>query len=196
MKKILWWVVALACIVAIGLCIIHRGREAPDDRYNLEINGVLVRDESVRFFQVDGKPCAAIPFVRVLSALGQAVEQRDQDAVCVTLKETAYVLSLSDKTLCKEGDDDNYLLCPPGCSTFYCRREGDELFVDSETVNATLYLLHAGVRVDVDYDTMRVKIYEVKSDGNPGAWKSGGGFHVNLHFNYVMYFCFHLLQRL
>lgn len=125
----------------------------------LEINGKPVRKAEISIYKVESRDCANLPLTRVLQALGFDLEWVNKDTVHFILDGKEYSLSLEELRLNEIGGIFNYLDCPPGSYTYFCERQGDEVYVDDVTLEVAFIEIGVPIRISIDYDDQRVDIY-------------------------------------
>ncbi len=101
---------------------------------------------------------AVLPLCDVIKALGFEVTENGDNAsfYCNNIK---YIISITEKTLTKAGDDENYLICPPGSKHFVCELSNGDLMLDDGTVHALFYtFLDYPIEIIIDRTNNRVAV--------------------------------------
>lgn len=94
---------------------------------------------------------AVLPLCDVLSGLGFQLTWDDTDHAIFSCNEIEYEISVSEKTLTKVGDGNNYLICPPGNTHFVCEVVNGVLVVDDNTLVCLFNsFMHCPVSVSID----------------------------------------------
>ena len=129
MKKPLIIFLAVICLVAIIGCA---GKDTP-----LEIPKDAIIIDGAKIY----RKYAVLPLCDVIEALGFELTHNG-DSASFYFNNIEYVISITEKTFTKAGDDENYLICPPGSKHFVCEISNGDLMVDDDTVHAlfTLFL--------------------------------------------------------
>ena len=96
---------------------------------------------------------AVLPLCDTITALGFQLTWNNDDLATFICNDIKYVISISNKTLTKEGDDWNYLMCAPGNDHFVCEVKNEILMVDDNTVTCLFYsFLDYPIRSSIDYN--------------------------------------------
>lgn len=99
-----------------------------------------------------------LPFVQIVDALGMIIENTNE-AIYIKNNSDTYVLCHSPSvSLIKQGDTDNLMLPPPGTSSYYCRYELGDVFLDTDTLDEVLYRMGVNIDVSVDYKSSTISI--------------------------------------
>ncbi len=123
MKKVFFLFLAVICLVAIIGCVgKDTSTEIPED-------AVIIDGAEIY------RKYAVLPLCDVIEALGFELTWIG-DSVSFYCNSTEYNISISEKVLTKAGDDENYLICPPGNKHYVCESSDGELIVDTDTVHA------------------------------------------------------------
>ncbi len=77
---------------------------------------------------------AVIPLCDVLSALEFELIWENEDVASFYCNDEKYVLSISERILFREGENDNYLLQAPDGKTFVCEAADGDLILDDNTL--------------------------------------------------------------
>lgn len=95
---------------------------------------------------VDGQPVSGsvtvyseyvtLSLCDVLSALGFEMSWNGTDLATFSCDGVKYEICVSEKTLVREGEDDNYLICAPGNTHYVCEVVEGELTVDDGTLHS------------------------------------------------------------
>ncbi len=94
---------------------------------------------------------AVLPLCDTITALGFQLTWNNDDLATFVCNDISYVISISNKTITKVGDDDNYLICAPGNNHFVCKVEDGTLKVDDNTVQCLFQtFLKYPIRVSID----------------------------------------------
>lgn len=119
-----------------------------EECYNMTHWAVFVNGEVI-----DGFPAfkssknVRLPFVQTVEALGLTVEKQSE-VIYVKNDNDTYVLRYSpDVSFVRQGDMDNLMIPAPGTSSYYCRYESGDVFLDSDTLDEVLYRM--GVDIDI-----------------------------------------------
>ncbi len=93
---------------------------------------------------------ATLSLCDVISALGLELTWNDEDNATFYCNDIRYNISISQKTLFREGDKDNYLLPAPGCNGEYvCDYVDGELIVDNIMLTS-LFCSFIKYPIDID----------------------------------------------
>ena len=96
---------------------------------------------------------AVLPLCDTITALGFQLTWNNEDLATFVCNDIKYVISISNKTLTKEGDDENYLICAPGNNHFVCEVRSETLMVDDNTVQCLFQtFLDYPIRISIDYN--------------------------------------------
>lgn len=94
---------------------------------------------------------AVLPLCDVLSGLGFQLTWDDTDHAIFSCNEIEYEISVSEKTLTKVGDGNNYLICAPGNKHFVCEVVDGALVVDDNTLVCLFNsFMHYPINVSID----------------------------------------------
>ena len=101
---------------------------------------------------------AVLPLCDVIKALGFELTHNG-DSTSFYCNNIEYVRSITEKTFTKAGDDENYLICPPGTNIFVCELSNGDLMVDDNTVHALFYtFLDYPIEIIIDRANNRVAV--------------------------------------
>ena len=104
---------------------------------------------------------AVLPLCDTITALGFQLTWNNDDLATFICNDIKYVISISNKTLTKEGDDENYLICAPGNNHFVCEVKNEILMVDDNTVKCLFQtFLDYPVYFSIDHNNNVVYIIE------------------------------------
>ena len=146
MKKTLIIFLAVICLVAIIGCT---GKDTP-----LEIPEDAVIIDGAEIY----RKYAVLPLCDVIKALGFELTHNG-DSTSFYCNNIEYVISITEKTFTKAGDDENYLICPPGTNIFVCELSNGDLMVDDNTVHALFYtFLDYPIEIIIDRANNRVAV--------------------------------------
>ena len=96
---------------------------------------------------------AVLPLCDTITALGFQLTWNNDDLATFICNDIKYVISISNKTLTKEGNDENYLICAPGNNHFVCEVRSETLMVDDNTVQCLFQtFLDYPIRISIDYN--------------------------------------------
>ncbi len=146
MKKVFFLFLAVICLVAIIGCSDNNApSEIPED-------AVII--DGVEIF----RKYAVLPLCDVIEALGFELTHNGNSSSFIC-NDIEYVISITEKTLTKAGDDENYLICPPGSKHFVCELSNGDLMVDDGTVHALFYtFLDYPIEIIIDRANNRVAV--------------------------------------
>ncbi len=146
MKKSLIIFLAVIClIVFVGCACTDTSPEIPEDAVTID-GAEIFRDYAV------------LPLCDVIKALGFELT-RNGDSASFICNDIEYVISITEKTLTKAGDNENYLICPPGNDHFVCEVENSVLMVDDNTVHALFSsFLDYPIEIIIDKNNNRIAI--------------------------------------
>ena len=146
MKKTLIIFLAVICLVAIIGCA---GKDTP-----LEIPKDAIIIDGAEIY----RKYAVLPLCDVIEALGFELTHNGESA-SFYFNNIKYVISITEKTLTKARNDDNYLICPPGNKHFVCELSNGDLMVDDDTVHALFFtFLEYPIEIIIDRANNRVAI--------------------------------------
>ena len=146
MKKTLIIFLAVICLVAIIGCA---GKDTP-----LEIPKDAIIIDGAEIY----RKYAVLPLCDVIEALGFELTHNG-DSASFYFNNIKYVISITEKTLTKARNDDNYLICPPGNKHFVCELSNGDLMVDDDTVHALFFtFLEYPIEIIIDRANNRVAI--------------------------------------
>ena len=95
---------------------------------------------------------AVLPLCDTITSLGFQLTWLDNDHATFVCNKTEYKLSISEKTLTKSGDSENYLICAPGNTHFVCEVKNGALMVDDNTVQVLFQsCLDYPIRISIDH---------------------------------------------
>ena len=102
---------------------------------------------------------AVLPICDVITSLGIELTWDGLNFARFNCGGSEYVINLAEKTLTKEGDDENYLIGPPGGDHFVCELEGGVLMVDDSTVRSLFNsVFNFPIDIIIDHEKNRVGI--------------------------------------
>ena len=144
-KAFLLFIVAICLLGFIG-CV--------DKKLPSEIPEGAVIIDSAEIY----RKYAVLPLCDVIEALGFELTHNG-DSASFYFNNIEYVISITEKTLTKAGDDENYLICPPGNKHFVCELSNGDLMVDDGTVHALFFtFLEYPIEIIIDKTSNRVAI--------------------------------------
>ena len=104
---------------------------------------------------------AVLPLCKLLDSMGFDLEWIGNDRATFALYGTSYEIVISEGTLTKAGDEENYLICAPGNNHFVCYESSGDLMVDDNTIQCLFQsFLEYSARVYVDRTNNCVMIIE------------------------------------
>ena len=152
--KILYILCVFLFVIAIIIAASHfLYKYLPAKEGQLSIDSIVQEDCTVKIYP----EYALIPINRLLSGLDYSPNWTSDSAVTWTKDGKSVCLDLAQGTL-TDSSASNLLTTPPGCENYYCERSGNELWVDSTTINAVLNLMDEQKIVAVDYLKATVNI--------------------------------------
>lgn len=165
-KYLLVCVLALCVLVGAALLLLSDNEKKSDPA--IEVTNVNDDVSYVGFYYVDDTKVnynvgiykdqyALMPFINVLSSLGCKIEWVTEDNAIVTVDRKEYALDLEKLTFGFKGDDFNYLSAVYGKYGGVCRREADEIVVDSITLRCALQLIGKDVIISIDDGNVTIK---------------------------------------
>ena len=191
MKK-RWMIVMLAVAVAAGIWIVNKTR-AHEDPFNepypfypvLYVNGTKVEDDHVYIVERDIF-FASFPLLKTLENLHVPVEWEDSNTARFVIRDQAYILSLTDETICKEGSAENCIVPGKGLVVMHCRVYEDSQDIYLDNFCTVTMLENMGLSVCVDWDAAENRLdvregsggnlsYAVDEEGKPVYWKPQDG---------------------
>lgn len=102
---------------------------------------------------------AVLPICDVITSLGIELTWDGLNFARFNYCGSEYVINLAEKTLTKEGNDENYLICPPGNDHLVCELESGVLMVDDSTVRSLFNsVLDFPIDIIIDHEKNRVGI--------------------------------------
>ena len=144
-KAFLLFIVAICLLGFIGCVDKKLPSEIPED-------AVII--DSAEIY----RKYAVLPLCDVIEALGFELTHNG-DSASFYFNNIEYVISITEKTLTKAGDDENYLICPPGSKHFVCEISNGDLMVDGDTVHALFFtFLEYPIEIIIDKTSNRVAI--------------------------------------
>ncbi len=94
---------------------------------------------------------ATLPLCDVISALGFDLSPDGKDRAYFLCNDVKYEICISEKTLTREGSNENYLICAPGSSHYVCDIANGDLVVDSNTLHSLFYtFLNYPIDITID----------------------------------------------
>lgn len=100
---------------------------------------------------------ATLPLCDVISALGFDLSPDGTDRMSFRCNNVKYEICLSEKTLTKEGLDENYLIPAPGGGHYVCDVSDGDLVLDSGTLHSLFRtFLNYPIEITVDEEHDRV----------------------------------------
>ena len=91
------------------------------------------------------------------------IVENTNEAMYIKNNSDTYVLCHSPSvSLIKQGDTDNLMIPTPGTSSYYCRYELGDVFLDIDTLDEVLYSMGVNIDVSVDYKSSIISIVTVK----------------------------------
>jgi hypothetical protein len=146
MKKVFFLFLAVICLVAIIGCA---GKDTP-----LEIPKDAIIIDGAEIY----RKYAVLPLCDVIEALGFELTHNG-DSASFYFNNIEYVISITEKTFTTAGDDENYLICPPGSKHFVCEISNGDLMVDDGTVHALFFtFLEYPIEIIIDRANNRVAV--------------------------------------
>ena len=139
MKKIPVLLISLVLLFSLSSCaVVERGGENSADT-------VTIRNAEI----YDGY--AVLPLCDTIAAMGFQLTWVDGNRATFVCNDTEYEISISEKTLTKRGESDNYLICAPGNDHFVCEVENGVLTVDDLTLQCLFQtFLEYPVSISID----------------------------------------------
>ena len=138
-----WWISTIS--------FEDKGFEALINKYYPEIESLTVDGAQIR----DGY--AILPLCSTLEALGFELERDGNGNASFTANKTEYLISVENKTLTANGNEENYLICPPGSTSFVCEAVDGELMIDEATFEALFNsFLNYSVQVYISGDSVLI----------------------------------------
>lgn len=132
-------------------------KEVNMKRWGVYVNGAVI----------DGLPISIssknvrLPFVQTVDALGMIVEKQSE-AIYIKTDGDTYVLRHSPTvSFVRQGDTDNLMIATPGTSSYYCRYELGDVFLDSDTLDEVLYRMGVDIDISVDYESSTISIITI-----------------------------------
>lgn len=128
------------------------------DEFNALINKYYPEIESSTVYGAQIRDGYAIlPLCSTLEALGFELTRDGNGGVSFACNGGEYFISLEEKTLTAKGSDENYLICPPGNTSFVCEAVDGDLMVDENTVEPLFYtFLNYPIQVYISGDRVLV----------------------------------------
>ena len=144
-KAFLLFIVAICLLGFIGCADNDPPSEIPEDA--IIIDGAEIY-----------RKYAVLPLCDVIEALGFELTHNGNSASFIC-NDIEYVILITEKVLTKTGDDENYLICPPGNKHFVCELSNGDLMVDDVTVHALFFtFLEYPIEIIIDKTSNRVAI--------------------------------------
>ena len=146
MKKMIVFIIVAVMLFTVVAC--------GDNATNGSSQGVLIVDgQTIKSNTTIYPEYATVSLCDVVSALGFELSWNGTDSASFYCNGIKYEICISQKTLIREGEDVNYLLCAPGNAHYICNVVEDVLIVD----NNTLYCLFSTfinypINVTVDHE--------------------------------------------
>ena len=163
--RIIEMIVVLSMLFAFGGCVENTKKNETGKEYTLVQGAVSVNGEVApevpAFIGSSNLEDVRLPFMQIARSLGMTVEPKADGLFHIMNGDDVYILnSSSEITLVKQGDAsaDNLLLPPPGSSSYYCRYEMDDVFVDSDTLSGAFYRMGITIHMSFDYDVPKIEI--------------------------------------
>lgn len=146
MKKVFFLFLVAICLLGfIGCADKNPPSEIPED-------AVIIDGAEIY------RKYAVLPLCDVIKALGFELTHNG-DSTSFYCDNIEYVISITEKTLTKTGDDENYLICPPGNKHFVCELSNGDLMVDDGTVHALFStFLEYPIEIIIDKTSNRIAI--------------------------------------
>lgn len=144
-KAFLLFIVAICLLGFIGCADNDPPSEIPED-------AVIIDGAEIY------RKYAVLPLCDVIEALGFELTHNG-DSASFYFNNIEYVISITEKTFTKAGDDENYLICPPGSKHFVNEISNGDLMVDDGTVHALFFtFLEYPIEIIIDRANNRVAI--------------------------------------
>ncbi len=151
MKKLVSLIILLLIII-LPSCTAEKQDDSSKKEQN-PANTVIVHNAEIF------DDYAVLPLCEVLDSLGFCLEWNGNDRATFVCNEIEYEILISDRTLTKIGDDDNYLICAPGNDHFVCDVSNGDLMVDDNTVGCLFRtFLKYPARISIDRNNNCVMI--------------------------------------
>lgn len=99
-----------------------------------------------------------LPFVQIVDALGMIIENTNEYIYIKNNSDTYALCHSPSVSLIKQGDTDNLMIPPPGTSSYYCRYELGDVFLDIDTLDEVLYRMGIDIDISVDYTSSTIAI--------------------------------------
>lgn len=115
----------------------------------LVINGKKIADKSIRIFETN-ELCSSIPFTTLLEELGYPVQWIGEKTAFVVINGEEYYYSSSEPALYKPDEERNYIIPPQELSGIPASYHGDQMYLESRSVLATMDNL--GVKIELTLD--------------------------------------------
>lgn len=135
--------------------------EKKEQEYNMLYEKVYINGETDEAMLVPFSSAGVrLPFIKIVQLLGMAVETKEDGVYHITKDNDVYVLHCAEViSLVKQGgDNSNIMNPPPGVSSFYCRYEGGDVYLDDETLAGALSLMGVTVHILVDHTLSKINI--------------------------------------
>lgn len=155
-------IILLFAIVWISFSL--KPRTKTDKSENADCSGItgclVVNHAEVKNAQVTVYPGEAeLPFVQVLEHLGYQIEYIDCNNLVVEKDNRVFFLDLNKMNLTENGGEGmNLLSSPPGNSYFFRKQIKNDIVIDINTLNATMYLMGNSINFTIDYENACVRI--------------------------------------
>ncbi len=156
MKKAMILALAAAMVFTLIAC----RNSSSSDATHKGTSGSLVVDGKVTSTHVTVYPeYATLPLCDVISALGFELSRDGTDRASFLCNDVKYEICISEKTLTREGSNENHLICAPGNTYYVCCVTDGDLVIDSNTLHSLLRMfLNYPIDITVDGEKNRVTI--------------------------------------
>ena len=144
MKKAMIMVLAAMLLCTIVSC----KNNAPDKGKQ---GTLVVEGQSIATHATIYADYATLPLCDVISALGFDLSSDGTDRMSFFCNNVKYEIFISEKTLTKEGSDENYLICAPGNRHYVCDIADGDLVIDDNTLHNLFYtFLDYPIEITID----------------------------------------------
>ncbi len=156
---IVFCIILIICTVFLFLLATKKtDPESTKKTGTLVIGSRNISNDSFVIYKDKKKEYAQLPLLVVSKEIGIDIEFESANKVLMTYNGKKCILDFNLKTLCEDGNTDNYLAPPPGITTYICIFEDNDVLIDNITLRAFFFMFDVPFAVHVDYDYQTITL--------------------------------------
>ena len=91
-----------------------------------------------------------IPVVNVLEACGISLKWISEERASFEYNNVTYIIDCQKESICKESQNDNYIIIPPGTDGGFVYGTNGNIYVDYDTMKSILFLLEIDIDISLE----------------------------------------------